>query len=124
MNRDQIEELAVSYSNGELDGEELAKFQAWRAGATAEELLWFSTIVDTAGELAMSEMKPVDPPPELKGKLMSQLGLDGDSSEDPDFSFIMGADSEADWIELPVPGARMKVLSDCCLLYTSPSPRD
>lgn len=112
MNREQIEELALSYSTGELEGKELARFKAWRAGATAEELSWFASIVDTAGELAMGSIAPVEPSSEVKGKLMAQLGLDGKPAEDAAFSFVMGPDSEEDWVDIPVPGARIKILSD------------
>ena len=52
MNRDRIEELAVGYSTGELNGQELSEFKAWRSTATAEELVWFASIVDGAGEIA------------------------------------------------------------------------
>ena len=112
MNREEIEELAVSYSIGELQGEELTRFGTWRAGATAEELSWFAAIVDTAGELALGKLEPLAASPAVKKNLLSKLALDEQASENPDYSFIMGADAEADWLDIPVPGARIKVLSD------------
>jgi quercetin dioxygenase-like cupin family protein len=114
MKRERIEELAVSYSTGELEGQELAEFKAWRLTAAPEELAWFAAIVDGAGELAMSHLRPVAPSPELKGKIMAQLGLDDEASTsvDPDFSFLSQAQEEGEWIDLPEPGVRIRPLSD------------
>lgn len=57
-------------------------------------------------------MRAVEPAPELKGKIMAQLGLDGKVGKDPDFSFVMGPDVEEEWVDLPNPGSRIRVLSD------------
>lgn len=112
MTRERIEEFAVSYSAGELDGQDFAEFKTWRTNATAEELSWFAAIVDTAGDLALSQIQPVAPSLEVKDKLMSKLGLDSEGSEDPNFSFLLQADEGGQWVDLPVPGARIRVLSD------------
>jgi len=112
MNRQRIEELAVAYSTGELDGQDFADFKAWRSTATSEELSWFAAVVDTAGDLAMSQIEPVAPPPELKERVMAQLGLDGKDSPDPDFSFLALTEGDDEWLDIPVPGARIRVLSD------------
>jgi quercetin dioxygenase-like cupin family protein len=112
MNRERIEDLAMLYSSGELSGQDLADFTAWRATATAEELAYFAGIVDDVTSLTLSQIKPVQPSPEVKDQLMAKLGLDKTAEPLPNFEFRTEGEENGEWEELPVKGVRIRRLSD------------
>lgn len=112
MNRERLEDLAVLYSSGELSGQDLSDFKTWRSAATAEELASFATIVDDAAALALDNITPVTPSPDVKVRLMAQLGLDKKAATAPDFDFRMEGEEVGEWEELPFKGVRIRRLSD------------
>lgn len=113
MNNERLEDLAVLYSAGELSGQDLADFQAWRPLASADELAHFAAIVDDSAALASSQIAPVAPSASVKAGLFAKIGLDQTPApEAQDFSFRPEREEDGEWEELPVKGARVRRLSD------------
>jgi putative transcriptional regulator len=120
---DQIEQMAALHAVGALDPEEAAEFRnllAARHPRAVREAAACAAITDLMA-VAFCEAKA--PPPQLRQGIMDQVraslkrdeisgriqnfippSLDG-------FTFIRETTVKEGWKELPVPGARMKVLS-------------
>jgi anti-sigma factor ChrR (cupin superfamily) len=123
METDRLQELAALHAVGALDGEDLIEFRRLLAEPNhylRQEAAAFSNV---AAVLAESLSSIQAPPPALKDKILQKIASQeaarkssveapGEASpaQSPGFHFI-GANETGGWINLPVPGAAVKVLS-------------
>jgi len=107
LDREQLAELAHLHATEGLEGEDLARFEAWRRQATAEERAEFVALVDSAAALLQAGAPALEVPAGSWEAIEARLGEDrGEAGHQH-----RRAD-EGEWLGLPVPGVRIKPLSD------------
>lgn len=110
---EQVLELAVAYAGEGLEGQMVTRFEEWRTAAGAGELRLFADLVDALAVLTLVKVPAASPSAGVKNKVMEAItGGEGESALLPDesaFSYLLK--NEGAWVQLPVPGARVKELS-------------
>ena len=123
MNEERIEELAALHAAGALDGPDLAEWQQHLVSADAPTIREAARFQDVAALAAICLVAPIQPPADLKARIMNKISTSAESSNRPaaktspippldidGFKFVFGRDT-GDWISLRVPGASVKLLS-------------
>ena len=117
MDNERLQELAALHAVGALDGQDAEEFRRLVADCSClrREIEGF-----TAVAAGLAESAPAKPPPELKARILDQIGQTARSPWDEfekvlpprteGFVFLQKA-AAADWQALPVPGAFLKLLS-------------
>ncbi len=114
MKRYELEELAHLYASEGLEGEALSAFEEWKSTASEEDKGRFGEMVDAVARVTLAAVPEVEPSPALKKKLLEQAEaesrkLPASLGELGEFAYLRSREGE--WVQLPVPGARVKELS-------------
>jgi len=111
MITEQQQDQAALFALGTLEGEERARFaDEMRASAELQEFVW--SLQRVADRLAVA-CPPVAPPPGLKEKVLRRIQAPEQRPSTPaipGLRFLM-SNEIAEWKQLPVPGAWIKLLS-------------
>ena len=111
MDSDQLQELAALYAVGALDGADRDTFQALLEENDPAALAELQRFQSVTAQLAQAAPVRV-PPAGIKEKLMQQIAPPARPPElaAEGFRFVFEAE-KTPWVSLPVPGARIKLLS-------------
>ena len=119
MNCDELQQLTAIRALGALDGDEFARLEK---RLVEDELarMELARFFDVAAALAQSAVPSRSAPPALRGKILDRIrqtpqlkpgqqpAAPAAKPPVPDFGFIR---SDAPWMDTPLPGIRLKVLS-------------
>ena len=119
MNCDELQQLTAIRALGALDGDDLARLET-RLAEDESARTELARFFDVAAALPSVAVPQRTAPPALRGKILARIGQTpqlkpGQPPETvdakpalPDFSFMR---SDAPWMDGPMPGIRLKVLS-------------
>jgi anti-sigma factor ChrR (cupin superfamily) len=118
FNCDELEQLAAIEALGALDGPDRARLQDILAGSPAARDA-YRRFLDAAAALTV-QVTPKKPGPSVRAKILQRIGTtpqvsaSGSQSPAPAINPAAGIQfifADAPWMESPLPGSRLKVLS-------------
>lgn len=119
MNCDELQQLTAIRALGALDGDDLVRLEK-RLAEDELARMELARFFDVAATLALVSVPQRTAPPALRGKILDRILQTPQSKPGqqpapadarpglPDFSFMR---SDAPWMDAPMPGIRLKVLS-------------
>lgn len=121
MTRERIEELAALLAADSLDGEDRRELDALLARQDPRAVAAVARFRDIIALMALASVPAVEPPPQLRSRLLDRVRTrkpipapepkpPNRAISTPGFRFRFAADTDG-WIDLPVPGASVKLLS-------------
>jgi anti-sigma factor ChrR (cupin superfamily) len=108
VSREKLRELAVEIAQGAASADERGEFEALLAEANQESRGEVAQLLDLAALIALPLAQK--PPTSLKAKMLARVTAPSVAAAPSLVSFVRG-DDPSGWVQLPVPGASLKVLS-------------
>jgi quercetin dioxygenase-like cupin family protein len=108
VSREKLKELAVEIAQGAASADERGEFDALLTEADQESRHEVAQLLDLAALLALPLAQ--QPPAGLKAKILAKATGLRVAAAPSLVSFVRGNDPSG-WVQLPVPGASLKVLS-------------